>query len=204
MTICNSSHPTLSSVIHPFHYAASPGSRGGALTTISAVIFTFARNVAGRYGDIATPPSMGGMAGGSSTRFLLAGSGIVLSIVSLVWTWGNGARLSKRLSRRPCTLIQAAHMLRRAIRIGVLLNLIGLAVTLVAAEEIVGSLAIKVLTNQRVPTPGAYMAPMEGLQPLDILIVQAITNTLLSHFCSLVGLLFLTDRVAQLDPPSEE
>jgi Protein of unknown function (DUF3611) len=94
--------------------------------------------------------------------------------------------------------------LRRAIRMGVLLNLLGLLVTLLAAEEIVGSLAIKVLTNYRPQLGNPYTSIETGLQPLDILVVQAVTNTLLSHFCSLLALLFLTDKVKLLDPPSEE
>ena len=44
----------------------------------------------------------------------------------------------------------------------------------------------------------------EGLQPLDILVVQANTNLLLSQFLSLCALLYLTKNVQQLDPPSTD
>jgi hypothetical protein len=95
-------------------------------------------------------------------------------------------------------------MFRRAVRVGVTLNLIGLLVTLLAAEEIVGALAIKVLTNRNFGPQAALLGSVEGqLQPLDILVVQANTNTLLSHFCSLVSLLYLSDKIRQLGlPPS--
>ena len=93
-------------------------------------------------------------------------------------------------------------MLRRAIEVGVSLNLVGMLLTLLGAEQTVGVLAIKVLTAR--PWQGAGMMPnLEGLQPLDILVVQANTNSLLSHFCSLVSLLYLTRYVKKLDPPSE-
>ena len=125
--------------------------------------------------------------------------------MSIFWTWGGGARLSRRLLRRPTTRIQAANMLRKAIDVGVSLNLIGMFLTLLGAEQTVGVLAIKVLTARPWNNPMMAGAAFDGaLQPLDILVVQANTNALLSHFCSLVSLLYLTRYVKKLDPPSED
>lgn len=100
-------------------------------------------------------------------------------------------------------------MLRRAIRVGVSLNLIGMFLTLLGAEQTVGNLAIKVLTARPWMSGAATGMPMafatgDGLQPLDILVVQANTNSLFSHFASLVALLYLTRFVSRLDPPSQE
>lgn len=167
------------------------------LTTISSVILIFARNVVG--GGRSNRAMMGPV-----PSFILSGAGVIVSAASIIWTWGNGSRLSRRMIRKPTTYIQAATLLRRAIRIGVTLNCFGLLLNLIAAEEIVGALAIKVLTRPNFATQAALMGTVEGLQPLDILIVQANTNSLLSHFCSLVSLLYLTDRVHKLDPPSTE
>lgn len=129
--------------------------------------------------------------------------GIVISALSIIWTWG-GARLSKRLKRKASTTrINAANMLRRSVRVGVTLNLVGMLVTLLGAEQIVGGLAVKVLTLQGALVTNSGTIP-STLQPLDILIVQANTNTLLSHFCSLAGFLWLTNYVDKLDPPSVE
>jgi hypothetical protein len=135
-------------------------------------------------------------------RFL----GIVVSFMSIFWTWGGGARLSQRIVRRPTTRILASKMLRRCIKVGVTLNMTGMLLTLLGAEQTIGVLAIKVLTARPWNAAGAMplMATMEGLQPLDILVVQANTNILFSHFCSLVSLLYLTRYVRKLDPPSEE
>jgi len=139
---------------------------------------------------------------GGSGGFFLAGSGIVLSSISIFWTWG-GARLAGRLVRRTATSrIEAANLLRRTITVGVTVNLLGMLVTLLGAEAIIGLLAAKVLTSQGVITSPS-MAP-QLLQPLDILIVQANTNTLLSHFFSITSLLYLTRWVSRLDPPSTE
>ena len=166
------------------------------LTTVSSVILLFARNVATRNrGTLAELPT-----------FLLSGVGVAFSCASIVWTWGNGARLSRRLVRKPTSLAKAAALMRRAQRVGVSLNLVGLFITLLGAAQIVGTLAIKVLTSRTFGTAAAasMMVAETGVQPLDILVVQSNTNMLLSHFCSLASFLYLTDRIDKLDPPSTE
>jgi Protein of unknown function (DUF3611) len=167
------------------------------LTTVSSIILVFARNVL-----IQQQPLLA-----SSPKLFLSTGGLIVSVMSIIWTWGNGQRLSRRIVKPDTSAVKAALLLRRAIRVGVLLNLVGLLLHLLAAEQIVGALAIKVLTMPRSTATyllgGAGAAALEGsLQPLDILIVQANTNSLLSHFCSLVLLLWLVDPLHKLDPPS--
>jgi len=167
------------------------------LTSVSSVTLLFAKSVldAAKGTAARTTPNGG---------FFLAGSGITISIFSIFWTWG-GARLSRRLVRRNASRIMAANLFRRTITIGVSLNLMGMLVTLIGAEQIVGLLAAKVLTMQGVfPGSGVGLAGVtaQTIQPLDILIVQANTNTLLSHFFSLLSGLYLTKIVHRLDPPS--
>jgi hypothetical protein len=111
------------------------------------------------------------------------------------------------LLRKATTRVSAANMSRRAIRIGILINLVGMGLTLLGAEQIVGGLAIKVLTQQQTaisPFSPQLGALVQTVEPLDILVVQANTNTLFSHFCSLTSLLYLTRWTSLLDPPSVE
>ena len=196
------------------------------LTVISCTILLFASNAtkANRAGN---PPS-----------FFLSALGLTVSFLSILWTWGNGTRLSRRLLRdksvvppqtssaqeqrqqqRPPNSRQGqkspflpatpGELLRRAIRVQVSLNLVGLFLTLLAAEEIVGSLALKVLTagstfgNVYGAAAGAT-TPVGFVQPLDVLIVQANTNILLSHFASLTCSLYLADRVGLFQPQSQQ
>ena len=165
------------------------------LTVISSVTLVFARNVI-----LGANSSAAGGSVAILPNFLLAGSSIVLSYVSIFWTWAT-RRLARRLVRKRTTKIQAANMLRKDIRVGVTLNLMGMALTILGAEQIIGALAIKVLTTSRTIALGESS---NLLQPLDILVVQANTNTLFSHFCSITALLYLTKSVTKLDPPSTE
>lgn len=132
----------------------------------------------------------------SDPSFGLSTTGMILSAVSLLWTWANGARLGRRLVRADTKLSQAAQLLRRAIRIGVLINMTGLLLHLLAACEIVGVLAIRVMTGRN---GYIYSSSGDGLQPLDILVVQANTNGLLSHYSSLAVLLCFTRTVRKLE-----
>ncbi|KAL7572515.1 hypothetical protein ACA910_000339 [Epithemia clementina (nom. ined.)] len=199
------------------------------LTVISCTILLFASN-ATKANRAANPPS-----------FFLSALGLTVSFISILWTWGNGTRLSRRLLRDKSTpvMMMTPHqssppaqqpkrplqkspkqqqspgrnfsflpaapgeLLRRAIRVQLSLNLVGLFLTLLAAEEIVGSLALKVLTAGSafgsVYGAGAT-TPVGFIQPLDVLIVQANTNILLSHFASLTCSLYLADRVGLFQP----
>lgn len=133
-------------------------------------------------------------------NFLLAGSGIAVSFGSIFWTWAT-RRLAGRLLKKRTTRVQAANMLRKDISVGITLNLVGMFFTILGAQQIIGTLAIKVLTTSRTLALGESSSL---LQPLDILVVQANTNTLFSHFCSIVALLYLSKSVMKLDPPSTE
>jgi Protein of unknown function (DUF3611) len=179
------------------------------LTVIAAVILLFAQSV----GTVSTASGVVAPMRNAGGTFFLSGVGLLISAASIVWTWGNGSRLSRRLLVKPTSTIAAAQMVRRAIRVGVLINLCGLLCHLLAAQQIVGSLAIKVLTRGGGlggGGAGLLMGPaaaslLDGaVQPLDILIVQANANQLLAQFCSLVSLLYMTGNVEKLDPPSTE
>eukprot|EP00562_Extubocellulus_spinifer_P011853 CAMPEP_0178539730 /NCGR_PEP_ID=MMETSP0697-20121206/656_1 /TAXON_ID=265572 /ORGANISM="Extubocellulus spinifer, Strain CCMP396" /LENGTH=339 /DNA_ID=CAMNT_0020172033 /DNA_START=62 /DNA_END=1081 /DNA_ORIENTATION=- len=179
------------------------------LTTISSVILLFARSI----GAAAAAESNGGSAMIKGTAppagFLLGGIGIVLSVASIFWTWGK-ARLSNRLLGGRTSRIQGANLLRRAITVGSALNLAGMLATLLGTFVIIGGLATKVLTaglgggGAVVMGGGPNAVALQTVQPLDILIIQANANTLLSHFVSLFLTLFLTRFVMRMDPPSTE
>ena len=180
------------------------------LTTISAVILLFARSV-GLAAIEASSPAGGAARNQASASFFIGGVGIAISFASIFWTWG-GARLSNRLLRGKTGRIASANLLRRAITVASALNLTGMLVTLLGTFVIIGSLATKVLTAGGLSPFGAMAAggigggsvALQTVQPLDILIVQANANTLLSHFVSLFLSLFLTRYVKRLDPPSTE
>eukprot|EP00934_Nitzschia_sp_Nitz4_P005726 Nitzschia sp. Nitz4//scaffold94_size78252//65686//66399//NITZ4_005476-RA/size78252-processed-gene-0.15-mRNA-1//1//CDS//3329560404//5716//frame0 len=185
------------------------------LTTVSSLILVFARNavVSGAmHGAYATAAALGqssqdmhhhaAVNAGGLPNFVLAGLGVGVSYASILWTWANRRLAGRMLSlSQPKNRIKVATMLRKSIDIGATMNVVGMLFALLSAEQIVGVLAMKVLTSARTI---ALTESNSLLQPLDVIIVQANTNTLLSHFCSLVAILYLSKSIARLDPPSRE
>lgn len=171
------------------------------LTVISSITFLFARNVMEAQSPFGSSISFNTVA----SKFLLPGLGIVTSCISIIWTWGQ-RRLSRRFVRRPSTSrVEAANLLRRVIKVGVALNLVGLLLSVLGSQYIVGTLVAKSMTSfVGGGFGGGGVVTSQTLQPLDVLVVQANTNVLSSHFVSLACLLWLSRMVDQLDPPSLE
>lgn len=187
------------------------------LTTIASIILLFAQSITGSTSRSYNPLMMAGansIMKWYSPRYILSTLGIITSAFSILWTWGNGNRLSKRIihPNKILSNVKVANMLRRSVRVGIIINLIGLLLHLIAGQEIIGKLAIKVLTLG-VPTMynsgGGAMSGISAssildntLQPIDILVVQANNNSLLSHFISLTCHLYLTNIIKKIDPSS--
>ena len=86
-------------------------------------------------------------------------------------------------------------------------NLIGLTVTLGGLQQIVGVLVAKILSSQGPSTlPSSYasslvtdLPPIQSVRAIDIFLVQSSTNTIMSHFLSLVAALGMWTWVSRLE-----
>jgi hypothetical protein len=143
------------------------------LSVVSGVLLLFANSVMQR----PSPALVGGI--------VLALAGLGTAFCSIFWTWGF-TRLSVRLGRQPLTPSEAAKRARGSLRKGMLLNLVGMGASLLGTYTIVGTLAAKALTQS-----AAVVGAAAPVQALDLLIVQANTNTLAAHFVGLCASLRL-------------
>lgn len=172
------------------------------LTVVSTITFVFARNVMQAQAG-PSPAEFGRIA----AKFFFPGASLMASAVSLMWTWGE-RRLARRLVRkRTSSKVETANLLRRVVKVGVSLNLVGLLAGVLGAQYIIGTLASKSLTSFAGFGGGGLATSglaSQTLQPLDVLVVQANTNILSSHFVSLACLLWLVRLIDLLDPPSLE
>lgn len=140
------------------------------LSTISAVLLIFANSVT-------TNPTALTIVGRA-----LALSGLAAAIASTLWTVSYG-RLAAKLGREvPMESTKASEKAASIAAVGTTINIVGMLLCLLGAEAIVGTLAAKALTQATVTT-GALVS--SAVQPLDMLIVQANTNTIVVHFISL-------------------
>merc|ERR1712072_820795 len=125
--------------------------------------------------------------------FLFASAGAVFSLMSSFWTW----RLARLESSEASGVQKIVRRTQKALRFGAKLNLVGMALTLLAAEQVVGTLIMKALA-----APGSLAGVWSGTAPqamqafntIDVFVIQATTNTLCAHFISLLSTLSLLAR----------
>ena len=123
----------------------------------------------------------------------LAGIGLSLSFINIIWTWAYGRIANSLAEGKPADGDKGARNLQKTLYVGVIIALAGMLITLIGAEQIVGTLVAKAITGALIPVQGTALASTSAmqLQALDIFIVQANTNTLLSHLASLLNSLYI-------------
>lgn len=105
------------------------------LSVVAGVILTFANSV--------RQSSEKGAYFLWTSGFVFSTTGVLISLVSSIWTW-NMTRLKRRLSLNKIKENAILPTLKRSSKISVVLSLVGMFVTLLGAEQIVGTLASKV------------------------------------------------------------
>ena len=118
---------------------------------------------------------------------LLAAVGLSLSYINIIWTWAY-RNLASGIAQNA---EKGAGSLQNTVKIGVIIALLGMLITLIGAEQIVGTLVAKAVSGALVSPQGIAASSAMNLQALDIFVVQANTNTLLSHLASLVNSLYI-------------
>jgi amino acid transporter len=128
---------------------------------------------------------------GTGIGLLFAILGLVVLYAGAYWAF-RYTRLSKQLQTPDTKVRPKRGDAIQAIRIGLIINLLGMLLTLLGAQAIVGALLAKSLAQPQGATiydPGRLNQLM--IQPLDIFIVQANTNTIFAHFVGVLGSLWL-------------
>ncbi|KAL3931938.1 MAG: hypothetical protein SGPRY_000911 [Prymnesium sp.] len=77
---------------------------------------------------------------------VLALAGLAVAFISVFWSWGY-TRLSQKLERLSTPAAEAAAKATSTLRMGRIINLLGMGLSIMGAEAIVGTLAAKTLTQ---------------------------------------------------------
>lgn len=157
------------------------------LTVVSGVILSFANTV--RVGSGFTTYRF------LSSGFALSSVGVFISLINSFTTW-NYTRLCRRIIQGRISDNSARNLFSQYANISVGISMMGMFVTLIAAEQIVGTLASKVLGQQLfVPVVTNAASASNSLQALDIFLVQANTNTLVAHFAPMLFYNFISGQI---------
>ncbi|WVZ77588.1 hypothetical protein U9M48_025441 [Paspalum notatum var. saurae] len=156
-------------------------------TIVSAGILSFSTVVTGKV----TAPF----------TFYATAAGIAAAFISVFWSFGY-IRLSERLrktAKEPAKAPPRADVVK-SLKNGIVLNILGMGAAVLGMQATVGALVAKALTTSAVP----YYQGAPGQSPvlaLDVFLVQASANTILSHFLGLASSLELLRSVSL--PPAE-
>lgn len=151
-------------------------------TTVSAGILSFSAVATGN----ATSPF----------TFYATGLGIVAAFTSVFRSFGY-IRLSKTLRRtatEPAKAPPRAAVVKN-LRNSIVLNVVGMGAAVLGMQATVGALVAKALTTSSVPYYQGISAGQSPVLALDVFLVQASANTILSHFLGLSSSLELLRSV---------
>jgi hypothetical protein len=145
------------------------------LTVVSFVILSFANAVRNGTNQQAV-----------TSGFFFSTLGVLVAFLNSFSTW-NFTRLTRRIVQGKTPQSSVLKIFRKYASISIGISLVGMFLSLIGAEQIVGTLASKVLSTQSffTPAPGLIAQPPNALQALDIFLVQANTNCLVSHYAPL-------------------
>ncbi|XP_023529320.1 protein TIC 21, chloroplastic-like [Cucurbita pepo subsp. pepo] len=158
------------------------------LTVVAAVILSFSVVITGKITSPAT--------------FYATAGGIVAAFISVFWSFGY-IRLSDKLRRtanQPSKAPPRADVVN-SLKNGIVMNLLGMGAAILGMQATVGLLVAKALTSSATPY---FQAASPGNSPvlaLDVFLVQASANTILSHF---LGLVFSLELLRSVTLPAAE
>jgi hypothetical protein len=82
----------------------------------------------------------------------------------------------------------------QVLRLGLIVNLVGMLLTLLGAQAIVGTLVARAISSQAATT---LFDPSRIISGLDMFVVQSNTNTVTAHFVGLVASIWLLNRITR-------
>lgn len=123
-----------------------------------------------------------------------AWAGIAILGASIFWNFRYTQMANKLRSPDRPTKSQTVFQ----IKIGIIINLLGMLITLIGAASIVGALTLR---SQQGVFAGAGNFNLT-IQPLDFQIIQASFNIIFAHFVGLVASLWLLNKAT--DKPNRE
>jgi len=152
------------------------------LAIISSVILLVAVIFGTTRGSGANNPGTGG-----GLFFAVCG---LLVLYASVYQAFRYIRLSRQLRSPTPSLRPSKSYTVSILRLGLMVSLVGMALTIIGGSAITGTLVAKSLTQ-----PRTFFDPATNLrgfiEPLDLFVVQANTNTILAHFMGIAGVLWL-------------
>ena len=131
---------------------------------------------------------------GTGFSLFCAVCGLVCLIVSIYFSF-NHQKVGKVLEKTNASRPKKTKTINM-IKIGLIVNLTGMLLTIIGAEAIAGIVLSKILAFDPAKIFNNQTSS-EFVNSLDLFIVQANTNIIAAHFAGLVSSLWLLDRITK-------
>ena len=128
----------------------------------------------------------------AGSGFLLAALGLVAVYVGAFWAF-QYTRFARKLKSSNPDLRPKPKNAAKMITTGLCISVLGMFFGLLGSGGVVGGLMLKVISQP--PSNIAIANPTLAVEPLDVFLVQATINTLISHFAGIVGSLWLSWKI---------
>jgi hypothetical protein len=153
------------------------------LAVVSGAVLAFAglniRGAANQPGSVPNPGVGGGI--------FFAVLGLVALFAGAYWAFSY-TRLSRKLKTKDAQSRPKPGDLIKTLRVGLLINISGMLLTIIGCQAIVGSLVGKSVAQ----VGGIFSGNLSRfVTPLDIFVVQANINTIMAHLVGLIASLWL-------------
>lgn len=185
--------PAVQRIVSSFRMSGRISFWGQAVLGVISLFILFFANLVLRFDN--QPAGQPVNNPGSGVGFFFALLGILALFAGAYWAF-QYIRLSRKLQSKDTRSIPQPGELIQALRIGLIINLVGMLLTLLGSEALIGSLVAKAFSQ---PQGGGfyYERITQAIQPIDIWIIQANINTVLAHFIGLVASLWLVRSMSR-------
>ena len=134
---------------------------------------------------------------GIEVGILCAFGGVIAIAIGVVFSW-RYSRMSRQMvsvdsDRRP----KKSETLQ-LIKTGLTVNLIGMLLSILGAQALAGIVLIKTLTLPQGSISFGTSNLTQFVNPVDLIIIQANTNSIMAHFAGIISSLWLLNRLGHL------
>jgi hypothetical protein len=127
----------------------------------------------------------------TATGVFFAVGGVIALAISVYFSY-RYTQISRRLATSDANSRPSRAVILRQLRISLIVNLVGLLLTLLGAQAIVGVVLIKSLSE---PPSSVVAQRQQFVSSIDLLVIQGNVNIIAAHFAGIISSLWLTERL---------
>jgi hypothetical protein len=123
--------------------------------------------------------------------------GVILLAIGIIFALRYG-RMARLMLSEDASLRPKKSETLQLIRTGLVVNLVGMFMSILGAEALAGIVLIKILTLPQGSIAFGTQNLTQFVNPVDLMIIQANTNAIMAHYAGIVTSLWLLHRLSNL------